>query len=253
MNETMPGGFPMTRHSIIAALQGDDQGQKSRALDAITAAYWKPIYKYFRLRWELNSTDAEDLTQEFFARLIERDFLSRYDVAKGRLRTYLRICADRLFMNQSRDARRLKRGGGNQTMNLDFNEADRELTRVALSKSNTIDEYFEKEWIRCLFALAIERVRSKYNAAGKLVYLDVFERYDLAENQNPKLTYTQLARELHISPSDVTNYLAAARREFRQCVLDQLRDMTSSEAEFRAEARSLLGGISNEMAIRSGC
>jgi RNA polymerase sigma factor (sigma-70 family) len=241
MEEVPPGSFPATRHSIIAAVQSNDSVEKSRGLDAITAAYWKPVYKYLRLRWNLNSADAQDLTQEFFARLIERDFLSGYDARKGRLRTFLRTCADRLFLKQSRDAHRLKRGSASPSVHLDFDEAERELARMAYSSSDTIEKQFEREWIRSLFALALERLRSKYVRTGKMISFHLFERYDLVEDEGSRLSYAQLAAEFGLSLTDVTNYLASARRQFRQCVLDQLRDMTASEEEFQSEAQALLG------------
>lgn len=240
MDQLPVGSFPATRHSVVAAVQSENYTEKSRALDAITAAYWKPIYKYVRLRWKLNSEDAQDLTQEFFARLIEKDFLSDYDAAKGRFRTFLRTCADRLFLKQSRDEHRLKRGGIH-VANLDFDEAERELAHAALSASDTMEEYFEREWVRSLFALALERLRSKYVQSGKMIYFQLFERYDLAEEEDTRISYAQLAAEFQLSLCDVTNYLASARREFRRCVLDQLRDMTATEQEFQREARELLG------------
>ena len=240
--EPGPGsGFPETRHSIIAAVRSGDSAEKSRGLDAITAAYWKPVYKYLRLRWNLNSADAQDLTQEFFTRLIEKDFLGAYDARKGRLRTFVRTCADNLFLKQSRDAHREKRGGESANVHLDFDEAERELSRTALSSPDSIEEYFEREWVRSLFTLALERLRSKCDRSGKMIYFHLFERYDLADDDASRLSYAQLAGEFGLSITDVTNYLASARRQFRQCVLDQLRDMTASEEEFESEARSLLG------------
>jgi RNA polymerase sigma factor (sigma-70 family) len=233
--------FPLTRHSIIAAVQGGDPTEKSRALETLTEAYWKPIYKHLRLRWELNSNDAQDLTQEFFARLIEKDFLDSYSTSKGRLRTFLRTCADRLYLKQSRDAHRLKRGGGAPHVDLDFESAERELAHVALSGADSIEQHFEREWLRSLFALALERLRKRYTLEHKAVYFALFESYDLAEDEDLKPTYAQLAERFQVSASDVINYLAAARRDFRQCVLDQLRDMTASEEEFQNEARDLLG------------
>src|SRR5271170_4583875 len=235
------GSFSATRHSIIAAVQSDDSAEKSRGLDAIVASYWKPVYKYLRLRWNLSSPDAQDLTQEFFARLIEKDFLSSYTPSKGRLRTFLRTCADKLFLKQSRDAHRAKRGGENSNRYLDFDEAERELAHTAFSSTDTIEEQFEREWIRSLFALALDRLRGKYIGSGKMIYFHLFERYDLADEEAPTLSYAQLAKEFGLSATDVTNYLASARRQFRQCVLDQLRDMTASEEEFQSEARALLG------------
>ncbi len=239
MEQLPAGSFPATRHSVVAAVQSEDYAEKSRAFDAITAAYWKPIYKYVRLRWKLSSEDAQDLTQEFFARLIEKDFLSGYDAAKGSFRTFLRTCADRLFLKQARDERRLKRGGIHAA-SLDFDEAEWELAHAALSSSDTMEQYFEREWVRSLFALALERLRSKYAQCGKMIYFELFERYDLAE-EDTRISYAQLGVEFQLSLCDVTNYLASARREFRRCVLDQLRAMTATEQEFQREARELLG------------
>ncbi len=243
MQKGPTSSFPATRHSIIAAVQSGDSAEKSRGLDAITTAYWKPVYKYLRLRWNLDSPDAQDLTQEFFARLIEKDFLGAYDASKGRLRTFLRSCADRLFLKQARDAQRAKRGGDDSIVHLDFDEAERELTHTAFNSSGSMDEYFEREWVRSLFTVALERLRDRCARSGKMVYFHLFERYDLADDQGSRLSYTQMATEFDLSVTDVTNYLAWARRQFRQCVLDQLRDMTATEEEFQSEVRGLLGGM----------
>jgi RNA polymerase sigma factor (sigma-70 family) len=244
MEESLNGRFPPTRHSIIAAVQSDDCAEKARALDAITAAYWKPIYKYVRLRWSLSPEDAQDLTQEFFARLIEKDFLSGYDAGRGRLRTFLRTCADRLFLKQSRDERRLKRGGAGPALldsDEDSDEAERELARVSLANPDSMAEFFEREWVRSLFALAVERLRDTCARSGKTLHFELFARYDLADDEAAQLSYAQLAAEYGLSLSTVTNYLASARRDFRHCVLEQLRDMTATDEEFQREARELLG------------
>jgi RNA polymerase sigma factor (sigma-70 family) len=229
--------FPPTRYSVVAGVQSDDPGRRSRALDALAAAYWKPVYKYLRLRWQMDPEDARDLTQEFFARLIEKDFLDSYDPARGRLRTFLRTCADRLFLNQARDARRLKRGSG-ALVALDFDQAEHELAAVAQTESP--EDYFEKEWVRTVFAMAVDRLRRQCQTAGKIVHFELFEHYDLAESV-PARSYADLGRDFGLATTDVTNYLAFARREFRRCVLDQLREMTGSDDEFRREAHSLLG------------
>jgi RNA polymerase sigma factor (sigma-70 family) len=230
--------FPLTRHSVVAAAQGRDPQERTRALDAITAAYWRPVYKYVRLRWRIEREDAEDFTQDFFSRLLEKDFLAAYDPAKGKLRTFLRTCIDRLFLNQTRDANRHKRGNAALHVSLDFEEAEHEL--AASTHAESPEAYFEKEWVRTLFALAVERLRAQCLSAGKTTQFTLFERYDLGEEE-ARPSYAALAAEFNIAPTDVTNYLAFARREFRRCVLDQLREMTGSEEEFRREAQSLLG------------
>src|SRR5262249_31332583 len=101
------------------------------------------------------------------------------------------------------------------------------------------EDLFDKEWVRTLFALAVERLKNQCAVSGKMMSFQLFERYDLAEAEAP--SYAALAREFRLSPTDVTNYLAFARREFRRSVLDQLREMTGSDDEFRREAHSLLG------------
>jgi len=209
-------------------------------MDAITSAYWRPVYKYVRLRWRVEREDAEDFTQDFFRRLLEKDFLASYDPAKGKLRTFLRTCIDRLFMNQVRDARRQKRGDAAIHVSLDFDEAEHELAASAATGSP--EDCFEKEWVRTLFALAVERLRAHCQSAGKATQFAVFERYDLGDaDEDARPSYAALAEEFHIAATGVTNYLAFARREFRRAVLAQLRDMNGSDEEFQREARALLG------------
>ena len=229
--------FPLTRHSVVTAAQSSDPEDRMRALDAITAAYWRPVYKYVRLRWQAERADAEDFTQDFFVRLLQKDFLAAYDPSKGRLRTFLRICVDRRFMNQKRDAHRQKRGSTSMHVSLGFEEAEHELSLVSDRPSPEV--YFEREWVRTLFALAVERLRRHCESTGKMTQFALFESYDLVESDN-RPSYSEFAAQLKIAVTDVTNYLAFARREFRKCVLEQLREMTGSEREFQQEARALL-------------
>jgi RNA polymerase sigma-70 factor (ECF subfamily) len=246
--EAQRDAFPATHYSVISAARSDDPAERSQAINTITTFYWKPVYKYVRLRWSVEAEDARDFTQDFFLRLIEKDFLDSYDPAKGRLRTFLRTCVDRLFLNQSRDAHRLKRGGTVAHMALDFDEAEREFAQMAhqsgsspgSAEGDSPEDYFEKEWVRTLFALAVERLRTGCESAGKSLHFDLFAGYDL-DDSDPKPSYASLAARFSLPLTDVTNYLAFARREFRRCVLEQLREMTGSEEEFRREAQSLLG------------
>jgi len=239
--ETPTSRFPATRHSVIAAVQGHDPTEKSKALEVFITAYWRPVYKYLRLRWNLDPADAQDLTQEFFTRLIEKDFLDGYDAAKGRLRTFLRTCADRVYLKQSRDTHRLRRDSG-QNVQLDFEEAERELAQTSLHSTDTVEQYLAREEARSLFVIALDRLRRKCVDSGKTVPLALFERYDLREDKDSQLSYAQLAHEFVLPLTTVTNYLAWARREFRKCVLDQLRHMTANEEEFQRELRALLDG-----------
>ena len=105
-----------------------------------------------------------------------------------------------------------------------------------------MDEYFHREWVRSLFGLAVEALRRRCAEAGKTVSFALFERYDLDGPDAARgPSYAELAREMGMAETQVTNHLAWARREFRRLVLEALEEATGSEEEFRAEARQLLG------------
>ncbi|HJU64179.1 MAG TPA: sigma-70 family RNA polymerase sigma factor [Gemmatimonadaceae bacterium] len=242
MGTTGEDRFPATRYSVVDAVRSDEEDVRARALETLTAAYWRPVYKYLRIKWNAVPQDAEDLTQDFFATALKKDFFARYDAKQARFRTYLRVCLDGFASNQRKAARRLKRGGTTQHVSLDFALAEDELRANQLRDDVDTEEFFRREWIRALFGDAVERLRQQCEAAGKQVHFALFERYDLdAQGEDRTLTYAQLAREVDLPVTQVTNYLAFARREFRRLVLERLREITGSDHEFRSEARELLG------------
>jgi RNA polymerase sigma factor (sigma-70 family) len=244
-DDTLIGGaqdkFPLTQWSAIVALRSGEHSERTRAFEIIVATYWKPVYKYIRLKWGKSNEDAKDLTQGFFAKAIEKDFFQGYDPAKARFRTFLRTCLDGFVANENKAAGRLKRGGDAIVMSLDFESAEGEMKHVEIPAPETIDDYFEKEWIRSLFSVAIESLRTECEAKGKTAHFQIFQRYDLDEEAGEKISYEQLATEFKTSASNITNYLAYARREFRRIVLEKLREMTATEEEFQNEARAVLG------------
>ena len=234
------GQFPATRWSLIVAARSSVPKERQRALEILTAAYWKPVYKYIRLRWDKDNEQAQDLTQDFFLRVLDKDFFARYDPQRARLRTFLRVCVDHLIANEDKAARRLKRGGDIQILPLDFESAEGELQHVEIPSPDSMEDFFEREWVRSVFGLSLERLRLECEERGKQIHFRLLEFYDIDE-AGKELTYEQVGQRFELKTSDVTNYLAYARREFRRIVLEQLREMTGSEDEFRREARTLLG------------
>jgi RNA polymerase sigma factor (sigma-70 family) len=235
-----PGRFPSTRWSLIVAARSPEPEERQRALGILTAAYWKPVYKYIRLRWDKDNEQAQDLTQDFFLRILEKDFLAQYDPQKARLRTFLRVCVDHLIANEDKAARRLKRGGEMQFLSLDFESAEGELQQIEIPSPDSMEDFFEREWVRSVFSLSLERLRQECEGRGKQTHFRLLEFYDIDEG-GKELTYEEVGKRFELKTTDVTNYLAYARREFRRIVLEQLREMTGSEEEFRREARTLLG------------
>jgi DNA-directed RNA polymerase specialized sigma24 family protein len=229
--------FPVTNHSAIIGARSDDQLIRRRAFDTILASYWKPAYKYIRLKWQADNEDAKDLTQGFFANAFEKNHFASYDAAKASFQTFLRTCLDGFVANERKAGRRVKRGGGMDHYQLDFAAAEDELAMHA-STALSPEDYFHREWVRWMFTMSVDALRQRYDESGRSVQFQLFERYDLSDDE---ASYVSLAEEFGLEVGTVNNYLAAARRDFRRIVLEKLREITATDEEFRTEARSLLG------------
>jgi RNA polymerase sigma factor (sigma-70 family) len=214
---------------------------RQRAFDTILASYWKPVYKYIRLKWQANNEDAKDLTQGFFANAFEKNFFATYDSTKASFQTFLRTCLDGFIANERKAGQRLKRGGDVEHFQLDFVTASEEFASQVWPCHVTPEDFFQREWVRSIFTLSVDSLRRRYAESGKEIQFQLFERYDLADESTQNVSYASLAQEFGLSAATVTNYLAAARRDFRRIVLEKLREITATEEEFRNEARALLG------------
>src|ERR1051326_7808224 len=197
-DDTQIGGksarFPDTRQSVVAATCGNQPEKRRQAFETVVAAYWKPVYKFIRLRWGLSNEDAKDLTQQFFAKALEKQFFRAYCVERASFRTFLRTCVMHFVINESKYAHRLKRGG-DATM-VEFG-AQQE------PAGENIEDLFEKEWIRTLFTLAVDDLRQVCVERNKSIHFELFERYDL---DRVDLSYRDLAEYYAIAETDVTNY-----------------------------------------------
>lgn len=241
------GNFPPTRWSVVAAARSNDPDQRTRALDALFAAYWKPVYKYIRLKYSKDPDESQDLTQGVFIELLERDLLSRFDPEKSRLRTYIRLCVDSFVLNEIKHSGRLKRGGDVVHLAIDFPAAEGELAIQTIDPGSipspdNFEEFFEKEWIRNLFTVAVEDLKRICAERNRQTAFELFDAYDLAENE--AVSYAELTAAHGVSITEVTNQIAWARREFRRVAKQRLRELCSSDEEFAREASILFGGNS---------
>jgi RNA polymerase sigma factor (sigma-70 family) len=220
------GHFPSTQLSLLEAAT---DGLSSEALERVMALYWKPVYRFIRLKFRKNNEDAKDLTQGFFATALERDFFSRFDPAKASFRTYLRMAVERFAANQHAASNRQKRGG-----DIQFEPVEDQAI-----PTESPEQIFEREWQRQLFALALDDLRAHCDASGKQMQLRIFEAYDLALNEAERPSYAGLAVRHNIPETAVTNHLAWARRTLRGLVTERLRGVTSGDAELRREMSRL--------------
>ena len=234
--------FPQTHRSVVLAVRSGNPEERARALEAVIAAYWRPVQRHVATRWRESDEDSRDLAQGFFAAALEKGWLARFEPERGRFRTYLLTCLDGYVARERRARRRLKRGGAAAFVPLETRGEDGETRELPLPDGTDLEAEFQREWARSLFALAVEELRARCAANGRAVAFSLFERYDIEGADGPdRPSYAELAAQHGLPVTQVTNHLHWARRELRKAVLEKLREITASEEEFRAEARALLG------------
>lgn len=227
--------FPDTRASVVAALASDDARRREAATDLTVRAYRAPIVAVLRLQWQLDIADAEDLAHDFLAQALSKQWLARFNPAKGRFRTFLRSCLSAFASTAHEAATRLKRGGG--ALHVPLDQAGDVAAPNAVAES-----VFDREWARSVLAISLESLRAACDAADKRIAYDVLVARDVDGSELPEPpTYQALAARFNVPVTQITNHLNWARARFRACVLDTLRSLSGSDAEFRAEARALLG------------
>ena len=161
------------------------------------------------------------------------------------------MCLDGYCRQPSaRRTSRLKRGGAVELLSLDVAGAEAELVEGGSAFAGDPDTWFRREWVRELFERSIAELRRRLETAGKHTCFVLFRRYDVeGPDAEARPTYPALAAELGIPVTQVTNLLAFARREFRTIVLEQIRELSTDDAEFREEARDLLGWSPDDAAL----
>jgi RNA polymerase sigma factor (sigma-70 family) len=224
--------FPTTRDSLIAGVSHPDDATRRAAFADLVAVYWKPVYRYLRLKWHKDNEDAKDLTQAFLVTLFAESTLANFDPSRASFRTYVRMSVDGFVGHVDEAAGRLKRGGGVTHVSVDLEAPGGE----PADQSASLDEFFHREWQRQMFALGLDDLRVYAHDAGKETAWRVFETHDLADEAP---SYADLADEFGLSIATITNHLAWARRELRRFVLARAKATTATPGEFSRDVRAL--------------
>jgi hypothetical protein len=217
-------------------MRSDNVSERSRAFELIVVVSWKAIHKYIRRRWGKSKDDAKTLTLAFFSSMMRSDFFARYDPARLRFRAFLREQID-LYISAEGDV-----GPEPESLALDFKLAEEELALEPIEPDQPFEEYFDAEWIRSLFTLAIEQLHNLLESQGKLLHFRLFQRFDLQDRSSGgNITLEQAAQEFSLSTTDAASYLSDVRQSLSTIILDLLRSFTSSNEELRQEAHTLFG------------
>jgi DNA-directed RNA polymerase specialized sigma24 family protein len=233
----MAGMFATTRWSLIAAARDPAAPEARKALADLCGLYWYPVYVYVRRRGHGHHR-AEDLTQGFFARVLEKRDLAAADPGRGRFRSFLLTACQHFLANEHDRATARKRGGGQVPVPLDLGDADRRFAR-GTAASDDPERAFARQWALDLLARAVADLRAEYAAAGRAEVFDALKDVLVGGPAG----HAERAARLGMTPGAVK----VAAHRLRQRYGDRLRaavaDTVATPGEVDDEIRDLFAAL----------
>jgi RNA polymerase sigma-70 factor (ECF subfamily) len=218
--------FLTTRWSVVLAARGDADTESHAALETLCHASWYPLYAYLR-RMGQASHDAEDLVQEFFARLLEKEWLLAADREKGRFRTFLLVALKRFMAKEWQRERAQKRGGALTHVPLDTADAERRYAGEPVG-SFAADAIYERRWAMTLLDQSLESLAAEYARTGKAAEFTSLKPWLTADRGG--IPYAEVAAELSSGEGAVRVAVHRMRKRFREVFRERIAE-TVSEAE----------------------
>ena len=232
-----PGGrFPTTQWSLVLAA---GEGESTEALSRLCTLYWYPIFAFVR-RQGFSPEDAQDLTQGFFARLIEKGDIGDADRNRGRFRTFLLTGCQHFISNERDRTRAQKRGGGRPMVSIDLAVAEGRYAR-AFSDSETPERVFDRQWSLTLLASVLDQLRHEYVEAGNERLFDRLSAFLTMDDTAG--THAEAGRELGMSADAVKMALHRLRRRYRDALRRSVADTVQSPEDVEDELSYLLKAL----------
>jgi RNA polymerase sigma-70 factor (ECF subfamily) len=234
------GWFATTHWSVVLAAKAGAASDGAAALERLCQTYWQPLYSYIR-REGHDANEAQDLTQEFFARLLARDYLKSVRPQKGKFRSFLLAYLKNFLSEQRRRNGAQKRGGGCEIVS--FNEPWGETGYLREPVDDlTPDQVFERRWAQTVLQSALDRLRREYDSRGKSAEFESLQDY-LPHEEGGK-SYAQLGADLGMTESAVKSALHRMRQRHREILREEIAHTVARPEEIDEELRhfrTLLG------------
>jgi RNA polymerase sigma factor (sigma-70 family) len=233
--------FVTTHWSVVLSAQGNTTLRRQAALETLCRTYWYPLYAYVR-RQGHSPQDAEDLTQEFFARLLEKDYLKAAERDKGRFRTFLLVVLKRFLANEWDRARALKRGGNQPHVSFDTAAVE---TRYQIEPFPGLeaDRIYDRRWAMALLETTMSRLREEFRTAGKTAEFDGLKTF-LATAKTTN-AYADVAKAIGMSEGAVRVATHRLRRRFREIFREEISQTVSTTQEIDEEVRYLMSVLAD--------
>lgn len=234
---TLPGSsrFPTTRWTLVVAA-GDPQRKDARsALVSLCENYWYPLYAYLRRRGYAPD-QAQDLTQEFFMRVLEGRYLDRADPEKGRFRSFI-LTSLKFFAADEQDRQRARKRGGGAVVSMEFSSGESGEDRYQREPSHdeTPEHIFERRWALSMLERVMEKLRDEFVRHGRPENFERMKVFLLGQSEAP---YADLAREMNTSEGALKVAIHRLRKRYRELFRQEIAD-TVDPAEVESELRYL--------------
>lgn len=230
----------MTTHwSVVLSARAKRSPESAQALESLCRAYWYPLYAFVR-RLGHSREDAEDLTQGFFARLLEKDYLQTATREKGRFRTFLLVALKRFLANEWDRGRAQKRGGGQPLLSLDTEVAEKRF-QIEPADQLSADRIYERRWALTLIEAALNRLRQEFEEDGKVQDFERLKVFLTADRES--IPYVELASKSSQSEGSLRVAVHRLRKRYRELFREEVAHTVSDPQDIEAELRYLLRAL----------
>ncbi|MEY4385770.1 MAG: hypothetical protein RLY20_1053 [Verrucomicrobiota bacterium] len=239
-SSSAPGDiFATTRWTVVLAAGNKTTPHSDRALEELCRAYWFPLYAYVRRRGHAKE-DAEDLVQAFFARFLAKNYLAGLSAERGRFRAFLLASLKNFLANEWKKSQRLKRGGGDTVLSLDWETADTKF-QVAATNEPSPDKAFDREWAVALLAQVIERLRAECAADGKAAQFEQLKIF--LTSGKGAVPHAEVAKSLGMDEGAVRVAAHRLRKRYRELLRDEIAHTLADASQVDEELRALFGAF----------
>lgn len=231
--------FASTRWTLVLSAGQRSSAESYDALEVLCRAYWHPLYAYVRRRG-YSCEDASDLTQEFFARLLEKRILVHVDPAKGRFRSFLLASLQHFLANEWDKTRAQKRGAGQPLISIDAAAAERSCG-LEPAHHLTAEKIYERRWALTLLERVLLRLRADYDRAGKGPLFEALKSALVEPGRGA--AYHEIGAALGMSEGAVKVAVHRLRKRYRGLLLDEIAHTVADQAEIDEELQTLMAAL----------
>ncbi len=228
-----PSEFPTTRWTLVVAASDPKRKEVRSALVSLCENYWYPLYAYLRRRG-YPADQAQDLTQEFFIRVLEGRYLDRADPEKGRFRAFL-LTSLKFFVADEEDRNRAQKRGGGALLPLEFSSGEERYQREP-AHAETPERIFERRWALSVLDRVVQKLRDEFVCHGRPEHFERLKVFLLGHSDAP---YAALAHELNTSEGALKVAIHRLRKRYRELFRQEIADTVADPAEVESELRFL--------------